>query len=329
MSSAERLVPAVGRRVSVRRRVPGGLSDVVGELVEADDTHLVVRRRDGHLVDIAAADFVSGRVVPPATQRLRTAADVSVLTLERVAAHGWRPLEQEALGQWQLRAGAGFTGRANSVLPLGEPDRPLAQALDAVRTWYRDRHLTPLIQVPLPLLAELDAALGDDGWTAANPVVVMVGDVAAALLATQSQLSLRPDNVSVTSSVATEPDDDWMRLYHYRGTALPAAARDVLVNVEQPLFVTTRDADGRPVAVARAAITGPWVGVTAVTVDPSVRRRGVGTATMRDVLAESGRRGARHVYLQVAQENEAARTMYGALGFTDHHRYQYRRWDSA
>jgi N-acetylglutamate synthase len=323
VASVSGLVDAVGRRVSVRRHVPGGLSDVVGDLLEADPTRLLVRRRDGTEVEVAAADFVSGRVIPAPVPRLRTAAEVTDLTLERVAAHGWRPLEEERLGQWRLRASGGFTGRANSVLPLGDPSRPLEQALADVRRWYSRRDLVPLIQVPLPLLADLDADLAAAGWEATNAVDVMVADVAGVdyqLLAASTDLS------SAASTVSAAPDDMWLSLYHYRGHPLPPSAAGVLVNCDQPLFVTVRDTSGRPVGVGRGAVTGPWVGVTAVTVDPSTRRQGVGTRVMRVLLDAAASRGARFVYLQVAQENAAALAMYHRLGFVVHHRYHYRRW---
>ena len=48
-----------------------------------------------------------------------------MLELERVAAAHWRGTEEEWLGEWLLRAADGFTGRANSALPLGDPGRPL------------------------------------------------------------------------------------------------------------------------------------------------------------------------------------------------------------
>ena len=49
--------------------------------------------------------------------------------LQRLSALSWRPLETARLGGWRLRAGAGFTGRANSVLPLGDPGLPLDEAI--------------------------------------------------------------------------------------------------------------------------------------------------------------------------------------------------------
>jgi hypothetical protein len=55
----------VGSRVSLRRAVPGGVGDVVGDLLSWADGVLVVRRRDGASVSVAEADLVAGRVVPP------------------------------------------------------------------------------------------------------------------------------------------------------------------------------------------------------------------------------------------------------------------------
>ena len=43
-----------------------------------------------------------------------------------------------------LRAAGGFTGRANSVLPLGDPGRPLPDAVRAAEAWYAERGLSPM-----------------------------------------------------------------------------------------------------------------------------------------------------------------------------------------
>nr|WP_141961524.1 hypothetical protein [Actinoallomurus bryophytorum] len=62
----------VGRRVSLRRRLPNGLySDVVGYLQAWVAGELTVRRRDGTLATIAEADLVAGKVVPPPPERRR------------------------------------------------------------------------------------------------------------------------------------------------------------------------------------------------------------------------------------------------------------------
>ncbi|MBW8766779.1 MAG: GNAT family N-acetyltransferase, partial [Geodermatophilales bacterium] len=40
---------------------------------------------------------------------------MSPAELELLTAESWRGLERERYGDWLLRAGGGFTGRANSV----------------------------------------------------------------------------------------------------------------------------------------------------------------------------------------------------------------------
>src|ERR1700685_2022471 len=103
--------------------------------------------------------------------------------LERVAAAHWRGTEEQWLGEWLLRAADGFTGRANSALPLGDPGLPLDSALDAVVSWYRDRGLSPMIAVPVLLDAdspgrELDQSLPERSWTTRpGPAFVMVADL--------------------------------------------------------------------------------------------------------------------------------------------------------
>jgi hypothetical protein len=58
----------VGRRISLRHRLPPGsshaTSDVLGVLLAYDDGVLRVETRDGP-VDIAEADALASRVVPP------------------------------------------------------------------------------------------------------------------------------------------------------------------------------------------------------------------------------------------------------------------------
>lgn len=61
----------VGRRVSLRRRLPDGtFTDVVGTLESwTPDGEVSVRRRDGSLVTLRAADLVAGKRVPPPPAR--------------------------------------------------------------------------------------------------------------------------------------------------------------------------------------------------------------------------------------------------------------------
>ena len=64
----------VGSRVTVRRWVPdperGQIpSDVVGHLESWEDGVLLIRRRDGAVVEVRADDILAARVIPPRVER--------------------------------------------------------------------------------------------------------------------------------------------------------------------------------------------------------------------------------------------------------------------
>jgi N-acetylglutamate synthase len=319
----------VGSRVSVRVHAPDVVRpdgrprfrDVVGTLVSLDGHAWRVRRRDGSEVTIAPDTVVAARIVPDTSTRLRRAVDVDTATLEQIAAAGWQPLESEPLGGWVLRAANGFTGRANSTLALTDPGCDWSTALDRVARWYRARRLVPTVQVALPWAQTLDDRLAAAGWVAESPVRVQVVDITAALMARDPGGHLPP----VTFS--DRPSSAWTSVYRYAGAPLPAEAQEVLTRAEHPVFalVTVPDDPPTPAAIARGALTPGWLGITAVDVAEAFRRRGLGRHVVLGLLHHAQRHGARFSYLQVAEDNVAARALYAQLGFVDHHRYHYRR----
>src|SRR5262245_21765327 len=158
----------VGHRVVVRRRVGGrAMTDLLGTLVAIDDDRVVVRGEDGSVHTVAAADVVAGKRVPP-----RPARYSEIDALERTADRCWPSPVHERLGDWYLRAAQGWTNRANSALPLGNPGLPMAAALEATQAWYARRGLTPRITVPLPLRRDVADALAAAGWYAQPRVLV-------------------------------------------------------------------------------------------------------------------------------------------------------------
>ena len=248
-----------------------------------------------------------------------------MLELERMAAAHWRGTEEEWLGEWLLRAADGFTGRANSALPLGDPGLPLEAALDKVTAWYRARGLPAVMAVPLPLLPAddapavgLDAELTARGWaTRPGPAFVMVADLPLAVAG-----GGLPAGAVVSADA--EPDEGWIAAYHYRGTdRQPPVLRRVLTSAQEQAFISIR-AESGVLAIARLSIAGGWAGITAVEVDPAHRRAGLGLAITAAACAGAVARGVRQVFLQVAVDNAGARALYERCGFRYSHRYHYR-----
>ncbi len=253
---------------------------------------------------------------------------MSVEDLEAVAALGWRATDSERLGGWLLRASGGFTGRANSVLPLGDPGLPLDEAIDAAVAWYAARGLPTRFLVPLPAAAAVDVRLGSRGWPVLDVVRVLVADLGPLLLPAPA------DALAPAVRIDAEPDDAWVAAYHYRGGALPPHAREVIVHGDVLGFASVRAPDGTVLAIARGSVDPApggttWLGLTAVEVDPSARRQGLGGLVLRELAAWAHERGAGACYLQVPAENAPALALYLGAGFAEHHSYLYRMQPAA
>lgn len=301
----------LGRRVTVRRvvhRTEGGRTlygDVVGDLVSLDARSAVIRTRAG-LVEVRVEHIAIAKLVPPAT--------ADELALEAVAARGWRPEQTGAVGGWLLRAASGFTGRANSVLPLRAPGQPLDDALAAARQWYAARSLPLRIQVPFEARRLLDAELAERGWAAEPDVHVLAARLDA--------LPVTPSPGEPTVHLARTPAEGWFGRYR-GGAGVSEPARALLTRHDNAGFASIT-LDGEIVCIGRGAVDDGWLGVTAVEVVPELRRQGLASVMMRALWRWGAAEGAERSYLQVSSDNAAAVGLYERLGYWHHHDYRYR-----
>lgn len=226
-------------------------------------------------------------------------------TLERIAADACPPLEQVEVEGWRLRAAAGVTKRANSALPLSE-----ALPVEAVVDFYRSRGLPPRVQVSSP---EVDTELAARGWERDFQVTVLTGPVPTA---------------PSSAVVAPEPDEAWTDCWWAVDGRGGPAERDValrmLDRIAAPAAYCSVRVDGSVAAVGRAVAQEGYLGLFSMAVLPACRRRGLGRQVLNALGAWGRDAGARTAYLQVLDDNTAARALYASAGLRPAHGYHYR-----
>ncbi|WP_409469867.1 GNAT family N-acetyltransferase [Streptomyces sp. HC307] len=323
----------VGKRVSVRRLGHPGVTqekftDTVGVLTSWNNGVLVITRRDGERVRIEESSLVAGKVVPAAPAR-RRGPSASYQELVRVAARAWRPVESERLGEWELRAAAGFTRRANSVLPLGDPGMPLDEALTVVRRWYHDRGLPAYVQTATGAEGTqelLCAELEERGWVREVTAELWTGALAP--------VADRAEGAGVVLS--READATWLARYQRKGVSevalkvlgwgSPRSSEAESGGGPSVWFATVPGAGtGAPAAIGRCVVDGRWAGFAAVEVDPALRRQGLAGAVMAALARQALDEGASAAWLQVETDNVGARALYAGMGFSAHHAYHHYR----
>ena len=282
----------VGQRIVVRHLLPDGrATDVLGTCTAWGDGSLTIDRdgppdRAGPVV-IALADVVTGKPVPP---RASVRARVPARSVEEHVAALWTEIETEPLGEWLLRAspphGGRLRRRGNSALAMDEPGIGWGDAVWRVREFYAAREQTAYIQVQRG--SSVERTLAPLGFTSLGD-----GDAHA---------QLAPVAQALRSVRRSAPD--------------VAAEVD-----ESPTSATVRLDSGA--ATGRAVLSGDWVLVEGLVVDPGHRRRGLASAVLADLLDWGASRGATTAMLHVETDNTGAIALYERHGFVTHHTNRY------
>jgi len=331
----------LGSRVVVRWRLEApdprsgaALTDTVGTLLSRDDDTLTVESRTGP-VTVERGRVVTAKELPPRpTRRGAPHRAISVDDLQRVMAPTWGAIERERLGEWELRASAGFTQRGNSVVPVGDPGLPLAEAVGFLEQWYAARGLPAKVALAGPVGFDpaadpLGTLLLQRGYSAGSPTLVLTAR-------TETVAAADPGGPAVLVSPTAPPE--WLAAYLTTRPGVPGVSEQVVTGSARQLFGQVRPGGGlsqqlglrsadaagtTPVALGRLATAHGWAGLGAIWTKPDYRGRGL-AAHLTARLAAAARDERTHlVHLQVEADNATALRLYDRMGFETHSSYVY------
>lgn len=314
-------------RATVRYRIdppppPGqpALTDVVGTVLRNTPQDIVVKSRRG-VVHIPRELVVATRIIASTpTRRGVVGGGIEPLALHRLVAPCWPATETTQVGDWLLRASGGFTSRANSVVPVGDPGLPWPAALAEVEQWYAVRSLPSNLTLAGPMGFDpakdpLGSLLISRGYRRSDSTIF--------LTAPPDAVRRVIDGTTPTQwTVRVEPElsAQWLTAYqHYRPVA-GHAAEAVLTGSPQQFFATAQSGEAI-VGVARLGVSAGWGGIAAMWVDPAYRRRQVATALIGELVTAATQTDVTALHLQVLVTNPPALALYEKLGFRRHHEY--------
>jgi len=82
-------------------------------------------------------------------------------------------------------------------------------------------------------------------------------------------------------------------------------------------YLAVEDDAGALLGWGGVMVIGPSAEILTIGVVPDARRRGLATKLLHALLSEAVRRGAEECFLEVREDNAAARAFYAAEGFTE------------
>jgi ribosomal protein S18 acetylase RimI-like enzyme len=240
--------------------------------------------------------------------------DTAIRALEERAFNAWPALRSAHCNGWLLRFSEGLTRRANSVNALA-PTGHFLDTLDLAESLYGRLRLPTIFRLSPLAGDEPDSTLHRAGYRRADETHVMTGTL-------EEHLRIDPD-----VEIETQPTPSWSAGFATANGISPAmrGVHDrMLTSILMPAGYATVMREGKPVAYGLAVVERGMVGLFDIVTVPDARRCGAGRLLVKSLLSWGRSQGATAAYLQVLGTNEAARGLYGGLGFQVAYLYHYR-----
>ncbi|MBW3085142.1 hypothetical protein KEM60_01339 [Austwickia sp. TVS 96-490-7B] len=266
--------------------------------------------------------------------------------LHSVIWRAWPGLFQERLGDWVIRIGQGFTQRANSALPIGDPGLPLDQAVARVEEIYHHQGLTPSFQIPFNITMSqsadsmtsegtkilglwekfsppasqkpLDLVLTERHYEKSTPVIIQT---------LKPEIDIDPPAwpSGFTAEWTRTPTAGWISRSKPQFHTHPYA---LAVTTAHPAIYLTLWRGHHAVGHGRISIIDDWYNISDLEVAPHLRGRGLGQSMLRFLAHLGGHNGTNFGILQVEASNVRAARLYRSLGWQDQGGYYFRSLDA-
>ena len=229
-----------------------------------------------------------------------------VRRLEELGFNAWPALRTVLVDGWVVRLAEGAERRANAASPFHPSAMPPGSVIDLVDDLFSRAGLEPVYRLTGLQPPEFEESLRARGYVDHESVVV--------LRSPPLERGPRDLRVAIEPRASEAWLADALRAYGWESEIEPGVRR-IFEDIVWPCGFATVRREGRDIAWGLAVVEADHVGLFDLVVTPEFRGLGYGRKLVRALLNWGLRRGARHAYLQVRTDNEAALSLYRSLGF--------------
>jgi GNAT superfamily N-acetyltransferase len=234
--------------------------------------------------------------------------------LEELSLNSSAPPGQLLYDGWLLRLLPGKAKRARSVNPVYPSRLPLEEKIAHCERLYGAARLPALFRItPFCDPPQLEGALERRGYGAFDHTAVESAPIVPGRHGAAAALPMNLGAwVDAVGDLRGSPPEH-RRSHLARLEGMPLTLRAVAV-----------ERAGRVVATGLTMIEDDCAGLFDVVTEEKSRREGHARAVVASLLQVAWELGARHAYLQVQADNDAARRLYRQFGFEERYLYWYR-----
>lgn len=260
--------------------------------------------------------------------------------IEEISLNAWPSHKIELYDSWLIRFSHNYTYRTNSVEQVGVSLIPTEEKISYCERTYANFHTPTNFKINPLLDPSFDELLAHKGYRIAHTTEVMVMSMERFLpyQPVYVEYEYYGRNSGLPSSVFYPNDtvvqlrdritDEWIcSLFRLNGTTNPTLRRIVpsmFKAIPKETIVAFIEIEGRVVASGLGILDRGHVGLYAIYVDASCRRKSFARAICSSILTEAEKKGAKRAYLQVVKGNLFAKRLYESLGFEDFYTYWFR-----
>lgn len=229
------------------------------------------------------------------------------------------PPQQAFVDGWLLRLSPGKAKRSRCINALQRGQLSLDQLLVRCKAVFGAAGLPLIVRItPFSQPPDLDRELELRGWHRFDETLVLALErLPASAPALPVGQHLLPVNAAryaeVVGQLRGSPPDQIAAHFERLAASQVPYQGHLLLGPKQELL-----------ACGQIAIEDGLVGLYDVFTPEHQRGRGHAERLCRALIARGLEQGARHAYLQVSEDNEAAMRLYRGLGFVSAYRYHYR-----